>query len=91
MLLEVPIMDESRRKVLDMLAEGKISVDEAERLLAALERPPTTARRAGPKYGRATKCVCVVVRPDGCVDESDFRWKGIDFDLPGIRLNDLSV
>ncbi|MGB3861685.1 MAG: hypothetical protein WBF32_03385 [Candidatus Aminicenantaceae bacterium] len=29
-------MKEERRKILDMLAEGKISVDEAERLLAAI-------------------------------------------------------
>jgi len=29
-------MKEERRKILDMLAEGKISVDEAERLLSAL-------------------------------------------------------
>ncbi|MBN1223301.1 MAG: hypothetical protein JXB23_08615 [Candidatus Aminicenantes bacterium] len=29
-------MKEERRKILDMLADGKISVDEAERLLAAL-------------------------------------------------------
>jgi hypothetical protein len=29
-------MNEERRKILDMLAEGKISVDEAEKLLAAI-------------------------------------------------------
>jgi len=29
-------MKENRRKILDMLAEGKISVDEAEKLLAAI-------------------------------------------------------
>jgi hypothetical protein len=31
-------MSEERKKVLEMLAEGKISVDEAERLLEALKR-----------------------------------------------------
>jgi hypothetical protein len=30
------MMKEERRKILDMLAEGKISVDEAEKLLAAI-------------------------------------------------------
>ena len=35
---------EDRRQILQMLAEGKINADEAERLLAALERP---AERAG--------------------------------------------
>jgi hypothetical protein len=32
-------MNEHRRQILQMLAEGKISADEAERLLAALEPP----------------------------------------------------
>ena len=31
-------MNEQRRQILDMLAEGKINADEAERLIAALER-----------------------------------------------------
>ncbi|GAA4260998.1 SHOCT-like domain-containing protein [Dactylosporangium darangshiense] len=31
-------MNEQRKDILDMLAEGKITADEAERLLAALER-----------------------------------------------------
>ena len=34
-------MNEERKKVLDMLAEGKISADEAERLLDALENKTT--------------------------------------------------
>ena len=34
-------MSEERKKVLDMLAEGKISADEAERLLDALENKTT--------------------------------------------------
>jgi hypothetical protein len=32
-------MNEHRRKILQMLAEGKISADEAERLIAAVEQP----------------------------------------------------
>jgi crotonobetainyl-CoA:carnitine CoA-transferase CaiB-like acyl-CoA transferase len=32
-------MNENRRQILDMLAAGKITADEAERLLAALEEP----------------------------------------------------
>ena len=43
-------MNENRRQILEMLAAGKITADEAERLLAALEPAPTTA---GPGYGRA--------------------------------------
>lgn len=34
-------MNEERKKVLEMLAEGKISVDEAERLLEALKKKGT--------------------------------------------------
>ena len=34
-------MNEERKKVLEMLAEGKISADEAERLLEALENKAT--------------------------------------------------
>jgi membrane peptidoglycan carboxypeptidase len=50
-------MNEHRREILEMLSQGKITADEAERLLAALDRerpandePPTPSRR--PKYLR---------------------------------------
>jgi hypothetical protein len=33
-------MSENRRQILDLLAQGKITVDEAERLLCAVEREP---------------------------------------------------
>ena len=36
-------MNENRRQVLDMLAAGNITADEAERLLSALEPGTTTA------------------------------------------------
>lgn len=36
-------MSENRRQILEMLAQGKISADEAERLIAALEREPARA------------------------------------------------
>jgi len=38
-------MNDNRRQILEMLAAGKITADEAERLLAALE--PETAQAAG--------------------------------------------
>ena len=48
-------MNEQRRQILQMLGEGKITADEAERLIHAVERelpesPPGAcpARRAGP-------------------------------------------
>lgn len=36
-------MNENRRQILEMLAAGKITADEAERLLSALEHGPETA------------------------------------------------
>lgn len=36
-------MNDDRRSILNMLAEGKITADEAERLLAALDRTPAPA------------------------------------------------
>ena len=40
-------MSENRRQILDMLASGKITADEAERLLSAVEREPAS-QSAGP-------------------------------------------
>ena len=40
-------MNESRRKILDMLAQGQINADEAERLIAALEKEPPSASPVG--------------------------------------------
>jgi hypothetical protein len=46
-------MNEEKRKILEMLADKKISVDEAERLLAAVsESPAAPAAAKGPKYLR---------------------------------------
>jgi hypothetical protein len=53
-------MNEQRKQILEMLAEGKITADEAEQLIAALEReqpdtsaPPTeTRQKPRPKYLR---------------------------------------
>jgi hypothetical protein len=54
-------MSENRRQILNMLAEGKINAEEAERLIAALEKEPesaagataqTVATKPRPKYLR---------------------------------------
>lgn len=53
-------MNEHRRQILQMLSEGKISADETERLMAALEQPATasasesgtTAAKTPPKFLR---------------------------------------
>jgi SHOCT-like protein len=43
-------MNENRRQILEMLAAGKITADEAEKLIAALE--PASGRSAGEFTGR---------------------------------------
>jgi len=40
-------MSDETRRVLDLLAQGKITVDEADRLLAAIGAPPAGAEAAG--------------------------------------------
>jgi uncharacterized membrane protein len=44
-------MNENRRQILDMLAAGKITADEAERLLAALDPTPSTIEFSGTTKG----------------------------------------
>jgi len=40
-------MNENRRRILEMLAVGQIKTDDAERLLAALEKEPSPAASGG--------------------------------------------
>jgi hypothetical protein len=47
-------MSEHRRQILQMLSEGKISADEAERLIAAVEEPVGT-KSTDPAFGSAGK------------------------------------
>ena len=47
-------MNTDRRSVLQMLAEGKITADEAERLLSALDRTETPSTAATPALGHNT-------------------------------------
>lgn len=65
-------MTEEKRKILDMLAQGKISVDEAERLLAAVESPEPEAT-AGTDAGgrRAWKYLRVQVEPGPNSDKGE--------------------
>ena len=50
-------MSEHRREVLEMLAAGKINADEAERLLAALERDGTGAEDSSARRPRSLRVV----------------------------------
>jgi hypothetical protein len=62
-------MNENRRKILEMLATGKITAEEADRLLAAMEKGPDSAATA-PASGPARKpqFLRVLVEDEG--------WKG---------------
>jgi len=50
----IPEMSEERKQILEMLAEGKISVDEAERLISALgvDAPAAEAEAGGEEIRR---------------------------------------
>ena len=65
-------MNENRRKILEMLATGKITADEADRLLAAMEKGPADAGAAGaPASGPARKPQFLRV-----LVEEENGWKG---------------
>lgn len=60
-------MNEQRRQVLEMLAEGKITTDEAERLIGALERErsePSSGSAPRPKSRRPKYLRVLVDAPD---------------------------
>jgi len=58
-------MDKDRRKILEMLSQGKINVDEAERLLAALSESAAgkAAGSAAASTGSKPKYLRVMVEP----------------------------
>ncbi len=57
-------MNDNRRQILDMLAQGKINAAEAERLIAALERNPGSSLAPGAK----AKYLRVLVDTDDPLD-----------------------
>src|SRR5271165_5755317 len=58
-------MNENRRQILEMLASGKISADEAERLISAIEQQPDAANGAEPGKKPKPKYIRVVVDDNG--------------------------
>jgi hypothetical protein len=61
-------MNENRRKILELLATGKITAEEAERLLAAMDREPSDAQGAnGPSFApkRKPQFLRVLVEDEG--------------------------
>ena len=65
-------MNDNRRQVLDMLAEGKISVDEAERLLLLVDRESSTSQRLEPgarSDSVTPRYIRIIVQPEGNGDD----------------------
>jgi polyhydroxyalkanoate synthesis regulator phasin len=56
-------MNENRRQILEMLSAGKITADEAERLISAVEREPEPPSGSNPKT--KPKYIRVVVDDNG--------------------------
>jgi len=63
-------MSEERRKILEMLQEGKISVDEAERLLSALSSPEVEERESPSEKGKL-KYLRILVEPGPGSEEKE--------------------
>ena len=61
-------MNENSRRILEMLSEGKVSVDEAERLLSLVDEEPETTTAvqplAPPRSGSARRYLRVTVDSD---------------------------
>jgi hypothetical protein len=65
-------MTEEKRKILDMLSQGKITVDEAEKLLAAVEgAEPEAASGTDASGRRAWKYLRVQVEPGPTSESGD--------------------
>ena len=65
-------MNEERRKILDMLAQGKITVDEADRLMAAVGETGTGATAGTDASGRRSwKYLRVQVEPGPTSESGD--------------------
>jgi len=58
-------MSEERRKILNMLAEGKITASDAEKLLDALNKSESTEEKEKPVLKSKMKCLKIEVEPKG--------------------------
>ena len=58
-------MNEERRKILEMLSEGKITAEDAERLLDRIGAGPTSGPKGTDKRGGPSKIKWLLVHVDG--------------------------
>ena len=87
-------MSENRRQVLEMLANGKITPDEAERLIAALEKDAPSSSAPAPAVGGAPRYLRLMVEAERDGD-GDTLAKTVNIRVPlqllraGVRLASL--
>lgn len=88
-------MSSERKKILEMLAEGKITADEADRLLAALEGGSKSKSEGEPvtaRSGKKPKYLCVHVQSK---PGSNRKHENVDIKVPllllkaGVKLGSL--
>ena len=85
-------MSEERRKILEMLAEGKIKADEAERLLDAIEpaAPPARTALAGGD-GEMPQYLYVRVEPKEGAEDADQVKVTVPLSLVKAGINFMSL
>jgi len=85
-------MSEDRKQILEMLAAGKVTADEAERLIAALERTPSSEVAPAKSFG-ASKYLRILVERDP--DRGDDTQTRVNIRVPlqllraGVKLKSL--
>ena len=78
-------MTENRKQILEMLAQGKINVEEAERLLSLLEQPPSAGTSGGATEDRTkspAKYLRVVVEPDKSNSDAETSKERVNIRVP---------
>ena len=80
-------MENNRRQILDMLAEGKIQVEEAEHLLSLVSPEAESADSGQPKKDKrpSAKYLCVSVEPGEDADEDQRERVNIRVPMALIR------
>jgi hypothetical protein len=78
-------MSEKKRQVLEMLAEGKINTDEAERLLSALGSESDAAIQTQPESGNGSKPKFLHVKVNSGPD-SHHKHENVDIKVPLVLL-----
>jgi len=66
-------MSEDRKQILDMLASGRITADEAERLIAAMERKPSTEAAPVRSFGNSKYLRVQIEREPDRGDDSETK------------------